>query len=58
MNVFETSCFDGHYITGDYRRSVLANIGSAPQRESMASREESQGMVDLNLNVAEQNLVQ
>ena len=56
MNVFETSCFDGHYITGDIDEAFLANI-EARRKESMASREESQGMVDLNLNVAEQNLV-
>ena len=57
LNVFETSCFDGHYITGDIDEAFLANI-EARRKESMASREESQGMVDLNLNVAEQNLVQ
>ncbi len=44
-------------IEGDIDEAFLANI-EARRKASMASREESQGMVDLNLNVAEQNLVQ
>ncbi len=57
LDQFETSCFDGQYITGDIGEAFLAVIESRRQ-ESLASREESQGMLDLNLNVAEQNLVQ
>jgi amidophosphoribosyltransferase len=54
LKKFETSCFDGIYITGDIDTAYLDHLEAA--RES-ARQEHGAGMVDLNLNVAEQNLM-
>lgn len=60
LNAFETSCFNGEYITGDITNEYLDAIESArSQGKSAKDKEEasSSQMVDLNLNVAEQNLM-
>jgi len=51
---FETSCFDGIYITGDIDDAYLDHLEASRQT---ARHEHEAGMVDLNLNVAEQNLM-
>jgi amidophosphoribosyltransferase len=55
---FETSCFNGEYITGDITEAYLDAIESA-RRDGKSQKEEVEGAqpVDLNLNVAEQNLI-
>ncbi|WP_024303158.1 amidophosphoribosyltransferase [Pseudogulbenkiania sp. MAI-1] len=55
---FETSCFNGEYITGDITEAYLDAIESA-RRDGKGQKEEVEGAqpVDLNLNVAEQNLI-
>ncbi|CUA82665.1 MULTISPECIES: amidophosphoribosyltransferase [Gulbenkiania] len=61
LQVFETSCFDGNYITGDITEAYLNAIECARMgpRSTVESRDEegSSQLVDLNLNVAEQNLI-
>lgn len=55
---FEGSCFDGRYITGDIDEAYLDAIESARHSSKPGKDEEgSSQMVDLNLNVAEQNLM-
>ena len=57
LNDFEMSCFDGRYVTGDITDEYLAEIEGA-RSESKPQREEALGGgADLNLNVAEQNLM-
>ena len=57
LNDFEMSCFDGRYVTGDITDEYLAEIEGA-RGESKPQREEALGGgADLNLNVAEQNLM-
>ena len=58
LSEFETSCFDGVYVTGDIDEAFLAKIEAA-REHSLSQRKgaEGEGMVDLNLNVAEQNLM-
>ena len=55
---FETSCFNGEYITGDITEAYLDAIESA-RGDGKGQKEEVEGAqpVDLNLNVAEQNLI-
>jgi len=49
---FETSCFDGNYITGDVSAEYLAQLES--QRDgSQMQREESSTQLDLNLVTAD-----
>jgi amidophosphoribosyltransferase len=58
LHEFETSCFDGQYITGDITAAYLDAIECA--RGDSGKKEEnpvSTQMIDLNLNVAEQNLM-
>ena len=47
---FETSCFDGHYITGDVTREYLSTIESARRDGSARADDEGEGtQLDLNL---------
>jgi len=61
--VFEASCFSGCYITGDINEAYLDAIeaargkGKSAAKESKDSEDAGSQMVDLNLNVAEQNLM-
>ncbi|MNT36837.1 amidophosphoribosyltransferase [compost metagenome] len=61
LNVFEASCFSGCYITGDINEAYLDAIEAARKKGKAASEQKeedsSNQMVDLNLNVAEQNLI-
>ncbi|MBP7582067.1 MAG: amidophosphoribosyltransferase, partial [Vogesella sp.] len=63
LNVFEASCFSGCYITGDINEAYLDAIEAARGKSKPAGKEAKEGedagsqMVDLNLNVAEQNLM-
>ena len=51
---FETSCFDGHYITGDIDEAYLAGVEAS--RNAVRGNSDSEPL-DLNLNAAEQNLI-
>ncbi|KZE34962.1 amidophosphoribosyltransferase [Crenobacter luteus] len=51
---FESSCFNGRYVTGDIDEAYLDALEVA---RNAARQEAGSGMVDLNLNVAEQNLM-
>ncbi|MCD0494574.1 amidophosphoribosyltransferase [Chromobacterium violaceum] len=56
LKLFESSCFDGEYITGDITAAYLDAIECA--RLDLKHKEDgSEQMIDLNLNVAEQNLI-
>lgn len=53
---FETSCFDGKYITGDITDDYLDQLEA--KRLSPLSNKSSDGMLlDMNIGVAEQNLI-
>ena len=55
---FETSCFDGNYITGDITEDYLNAIECTRSLALTSQEDESSTQcVDLNLNVAEQNLM-
>ncbi len=55
---FETSCFDGRYITGDIDEAYLNHVESLRSDASGQRHDaKTQGMLDMNLNVAEQNLI-
>ncbi|WP_199154741.1 amidophosphoribosyltransferase [Chromobacterium sp. ASV23] len=55
LSLFESSCFDGQYITGDITEAYLDAIECA--RLDLKHKDGSEQMIDLNLNVAEQNLM-
>ncbi|GGY24982.1 amidophosphoribosyltransferase [Paludibacterium paludis] len=58
LREFETSCFDGEYITGDITEDYLRAIECARSANKGGLQEESGSrLIDLNLNVAEQNLI-
>jgi amidophosphoribosyltransferase len=46
---FETSCFDGHYITGDVTPAYLEGIENARQKPRAQADEHDAGQLDLNL---------
>ncbi len=47
---FETSCFDGHYITGDVTREYLSTVESARRDGSARADDDGEGtQLDLNL---------
>jgi amidophosphoribosyltransferase len=46
---FETSCFDGHYVTGDVTQSYLEAIERARGRVSKSSPDDDGGQLDLQL---------
>ena len=48
LNVFETSCFDGCYITGDISAEYLENVENARENPARAEGEDA-GQLDLNL---------
>ena len=50
IGCFESSCFDGHYITGDVTVEYLSSIESARRDGASGSEEEGDGaQLDLNL---------
>jgi len=59
LGEFETSCFDGKYITGDITPEYLEAIESsrAVGKSSASDDDASSEFIDLNLNVSEQNLI-
>ncbi|AXK40039.1 amidophosphoribosyltransferase [Crenobacter cavernae] len=54
LTEFESSCFDGYYVTGDIDDAYLDALEAS---RNAARHEGEAGVVDLNLNVAEQNLM-
>ena len=54
VNTFESSCFSGQYVTGDIDAAYLDRI-EAERNDS--SKSEKDKDVDLNVGVAEQNLM-
>ena len=46
---FDTSCFDGQYITGDVSTDYLASIEQARGKPARTTPEDSEGQLDLNL---------
>ncbi|OHX10669.1 amidophosphoribosyltransferase [Chromobacterium sphagni] len=57
LHDFESSCFDGKYITGDISAAYLDAIECARLDLKQQDQAGSEQMIDLNLNVAEQNLI-
>jgi amidophosphoribosyltransferase len=58
LTEFETSCFDGKYITGDISQAYLDAIECSRMVAKTGRDEDSSAeFIDLNLNVAEQNLI-
>ena len=55
ISIFETSCFTGHYITGDIDDAYLDEIEG--KRASPLSKDSAGQVLDLNVGVAEQNLI-
>ncbi|GGP18659.1 amidophosphoribosyltransferase [Silvimonas iriomotensis] len=53
---FETSCFDGKYITGDITDDYLDQL-EAKRLSPLSTKTSDGGLLDLNIGVAEQNLV-
>ncbi len=51
---FESSCFDGHYITGDVTASYLASIESQRDGKKAQESESTSTQLDLNLVSAEE----
>lgn len=57
-STFETSCFDGEYVTGDVDEAYLSHIEQVRGEHSQQQKEaQSDGTLDKNMNVAEQNLL-
>ena len=46
---FETSCFDGQYITGDVTPAYLENVETARNKSAKPAHDEDGGQLDLNL---------
>ncbi|MDD5249421.1 MAG: amidophosphoribosyltransferase [Rhodocyclaceae bacterium] len=46
---FETSCFDGHYVTGDVTPAYLERVESARGKASRTAQDDEGGQLDLNL---------
>ncbi|WP_028455872.1 amidophosphoribosyltransferase [Chitinilyticum litopenaei] len=53
---FETSCFDGNYITGDVSDAYLDEL-EAKRLSPLSTKAEASANLDLNIGVAEQNLI-
>ncbi|HTJ96787.1 MAG TPA: amidophosphoribosyltransferase [Rhodocyclaceae bacterium] len=49
INHFETSCFDGNYITGDITPEYLTGIEDARNKPSKGGDDDEAGQMDLNL---------
>lgn len=56
ISEFETSCFDGNYITGDITDEYLDQL-EAKRLSPLSSRTTEAGLLDMNIGVAEQNLM-
>jgi amidophosphoribosyltransferase len=46
---FETSCFDGHYVTGDVTAAYLEHVEAARIKPAKAATDEDGAQLDLNL---------
>ncbi|BEV71262.1 MULTISPECIES: amidophosphoribosyltransferase [unclassified Paludibacterium] len=57
LSEFETSCFDGNYITGDISQAYLEAVECSRLAGKASDEEATSQFIDLNLNVAEQNLI-
>ncbi len=53
LSTFETSCFDGHYITGDVSEAYLASMENSRSKPSKLGDDQDGGQLDLNLVTAE-----
>ncbi|MBB5189982.1 amidophosphoribosyltransferase [Silvimonas terrae] len=53
---FETSCFDGKYITGDITDDYLDQL-EAKRLSPLSTKSSDSALHDLNIGIAEQNLV-
>lgn len=53
LTSFESSCFDGHYITGDITTEYLARIENARKQDDEAHEEEVRSQLNLNLASAD-----
>jgi amidophosphoribosyltransferase len=51
---FETSCFDGNYVTGDVTAAYLDGVENQRKGAPRQSEDES-GQLDLNLVTSEEN---
>ena len=49
INCFETSCFDGHYITGDVTVEYLSSVENARGKPSKTNEDNDGAQLDLNL---------
>ena len=49
LSLFETSCFDGHYITGDISSAYLEGMELARSKPAKGGDEGDSGQMDLNL---------
>ncbi|CAG1002104.1 partial amidophosphoribosyltransferase, partial [Rhodocyclaceae bacterium] len=49
ITLFETSCFDGQYITGDVTPAYLENVETARNKSAKPAQDEDGGQLDLNL---------
>ncbi len=56
ISEFETSCFDGKYITGDITDEYLDQL-EAKRLSPLSNRTTDVGLLDMNIGVAEQNLM-
>ncbi|KPC52760.1 amidophosphoribosyltransferase [Amantichitinum ursilacus] len=56
ISEFETSCFDGNYITGDITDEYLDQL-EAKRLSPLSNRTTEAGLLDMNIGVAEQNLM-
>ncbi|MDN0073576.1 amidophosphoribosyltransferase [Crenobacter sp. SG2303] len=54
---FDTSCFNGEYLTGDIDEAYLQAVEQRRGKPGGKDEGGSSQMIDLNLNVAEQNLM-
>lgn len=53
LSHFETSCFDGHYITGDVTTAYLEGIETARAAPHKGGEDGEDGQLDLNLTAAQ-----
>ena len=49
ISQYETSCFDGHYITGDVTPAYLEGVELARSKPTRPSQDDEGGQLDLNL---------
>lgn len=53
ITVFETSCFDGCYITGDVSAEYLSSVENQRSEGKLAGEDPDAAQLDLNLVVAD-----